>query len=169
MDGSNLSYREYKGNVVIKIKGRGTWIIGKSLKDFINKKIREEKKIYLDLGECESLDSTILGIIAGFVIKGAPVYLFNVKSPYLLRSIRTLGLENILPVVSSLPEISPETREWKIPLLPVDRKEEMILITQAHKTLVQAVPDNLARFSDVLDLLEKEEKKELRKVTWRKR
>jgi len=166
-----LFYREYRGKVIVRVKGKGRWVEGKSFKDFCEKKFKEGKEIYLDLGECQILDSTFLGIIVAFLTQGKKIFLFNVKSPHIWRSIRTLGLEEIIPVINEeeAPSFPEEVKEWEIPVISLSLKEEKEIVSQAHLNLVKAVPANLSRFQGVLDLMEKVERESLRRIPWRKK
>ncbi|NOZ64131.1 MAG: STAS domain-containing protein [Caldiserica bacterium] len=168
MEESRLTYQEYKGKIVIKVYGKGTWVEGKTFLDFCEKKFKEGKEIYVDLKDCHIIDSTFLGIIASLVLKKRPLYLFHMESPHVLRSIKTLGLSKILPG-GSRPELPREVKEWEIPLQVVKGREEKDLIAQAHRTLVEAVPENIEKFKDVLELLENEEEKSIRRIPWRRR
>ncbi|GEM_PF-3414559 len=158
MKESKLTYQEYKGKVVVKVRGKGTWVEGKTFLDFCERKFKEGKEIYVDLKDCQIIDSTFLGIIASLVLKKRPLYLFHLESPHVLRSIKTLGLSRIFPRVEESAEakLPQEVKEWEIPLQVVKGKEGKDLINQAHRTLVEAVPENIEKFKDVLELLENE-------------
>jgi len=166
-----LTYREYRGKVVLKVYGKGTWLEGKTFLNFCEKKFREGKEIYIDLEDCQIIDSTFLGIIASFVLKHQKLYLFRVKSPHILRSIKTLGLDKLFSPLGKErePEFPKEVKEWEISPQAVSSKEVKEIVAQSHQTLVEAVPANISKFKDVLDLLEKEEEKNIRRIPWRRR
>ena len=157
-----LTYQEYKGKVRVKVIGKGSWVESKSFMNFCLKKFKEGKKMYIDLSNCQILDSTFLGTIASFSIKKNRIYLFNIKSPHIWRSLKSLGIAKVVPVLEDFRlEFPKEVKEWEIPPQSITRKEEMEVIANAHKTLVEVIPENISRFKDVLELLEKEEKKKI--------
>ncbi len=84
----------------VRIVGRGSLKLGPALREFLAAVERQGiRRAYLDLETCETLDSTILGIIAGLAMRlrrkggGVAVAGLSVKTFGLFR---TLGLDHLI-------------------------------------------------------------------------
>lgn len=112
----------------------------------------------IDLAECQGMDSTFMGVLAGlsshFPPGRSPIVIFNAsaKNRQLLDD---LGLSKLITVRSQedkLPdlELSPLAGE----VLPARERAERI--RRAHQQLVDADSRNAAKFGSVLQLLKRE-------------
>ena len=114
----------------------------------------------IDLSECVLMDSTFLGVLAGFGLKmnqaGAPdqrgIELLNANARVteLLENLGALHLfkttSGALPLSDDIQACTPE---------PTHPTHEQITRTslEAHQTLMAVNPDNVARFKDVTRFL----------------
>ena len=111
----------------------------------------------MDLSECVLMDSTFLGVLAGFGMnlnpdgeKGIELYNPNPRVSELLENLGALHLFRVLNEPLQLPDgVQASTPESSNPT-----HEEITRISlAAHKTLMQVNPDNVARFKDVTQFL----------------
>lgn len=115
------------------------------------------KRVIFDLVECEGMDSTFLGVIAGVALDeaGHTVDIINVSDEN-RRLLEGLGLTELVNVVSA--QVPPP--EGK--LTPIyDRTEEtgrLELVLSAHNELVKLSEENEAVFGDLIREIEKEAK-----------
>ena len=121
----------------------------------------------LDLTECVLMDSTFLGVLAGFGLK--------LNSPQTDKVIRTIQLFNPNGRISELLENLGVLHLFKVTEGPVktpdgaapkdvksinaSREEVTRTCLEAHKTLMDINPDNVSRFKDVTAFLADDLKK----------
>jgi anti-sigma B factor antagonist len=143
--------------VCIKVDGRATFQSSGGLKEFIKKMIhRGHRDFVVDLGNCELMDSTFMGTLAGAALRlrelahgGLRVVRANTRNRDLLCG---LGLDQIFDVsTGGIGEPMPETR----PVAPADQdrdaqRETMLL---AHEALARADAANAVKFRDVIEFL----------------
>ena len=123
----------------------------------------------IDLSECVLMDSTFLGVLAGFGLKmdqpdasnqrGIELFNPNARITELLENLGALHLFKIITGALELPgDVETHTPESTHPT------HEQITRTslEAHQTLMTVNPDNVARFKDVTQFLA-EDLKTLRK------
>ena len=145
----------------IKITGRANFTYGpafKCLLTCLNKK--GCKRIIIDLSECILMDSTFLGVLAGFGLAVNPtktadkcdIELLNPSTRIheLLENLGVLSLFKITTGTLQLPDglkaTSPETGN--------PTQEELTrTCLEAHKILMNANPENVARFKEVTEYL----------------
>ena len=114
----------------------------------------------IDLSECVLMDSTFLGVLAGFGLKmnqagasnqrGIELFNPNARVTELLENLGALHLFKIITGALQLPDdIETCTPE------PTHPTHEQITRTslEAHQTLMAVNPDNVARFKDVTRFL----------------
>ena len=113
----------------------------------------------LDLGRCESMDSTFLGVLAGIALRQRRENRGNLivvnASPPLRRTMSLLGLAHVLDLRDRLPDGEPEQEievgeTDKVNMSRADRIAHMI---QAHRRLIEVDSGNEVRFEDVLKYL----------------
>ncbi len=154
--------------VCIKIAGRANFTSSIDFKTLINELMQKGCTYFvLDLSECTLMDSTFLGVLAGFGLKvNAPqpsepkrtieLYNPNARINDLLENLGVLHLFKVEQGVVCLPE----------PTTPMDhatasptREEVTQNCLEAHRTLMDVHPDNVARFKDVAAFLADDLKK----------
>jgi anti-sigma B factor antagonist len=71
--------------------------------------------------------------------------------------LRNLGLNNLFEVESKVPEVTESMDEAPLDADPaIGRTDQAECMIEAHEALVDADPENLARFKDVLEYLKQD-------------
>ena len=145
--------------VWVRVDGRGTFQNSTGLKEFATEMTRRgHREFIVDLKDCELMDSTFMGTLAGVALRlGAEGKLRVVRANARCRTVmKNLGLDRIVTV-----EEGPGGAEPLPPLHdaeghpPREAKRETII--EAHRNLVEADPANEVRFKDVIDFLQHKE------------
>jgi anti-sigma B factor antagonist len=150
-----------KSFACVKIVGRVNFTYGPDFKTLLTELTRKGYgRFIIDLSECVLMDSTFLGILAGFGLKlnqaGAPdnrgIELLNPNSRIadLLENLGALHLFKVSTGTLQLPgEVQTRTPA------PVNPTRQQITRTclEAHQSLMDANPDNVVRFKDVTRFL----------------
>jgi anti-anti-sigma regulatory factor len=152
----------------VKIAGRANFTSSIDFKTLVNE-LRQKGYTYfvLDLSECMLMDSTFLGVLAGFGLKMSPasqepseerIELLNANQRIveLLENLGVLHLFKLTQGGSALP-----ANAEPIPQTPsAPNKEEVTrACLEAHKTLMEINPANAARFKDLTQFLAEDLKK----------
>ncbi|HEU5395830.1 MAG TPA: STAS domain-containing protein [Verrucomicrobiae bacterium] len=158
---AKLSVLVGKDFACLKIAGRANFTFSPDFKTFVVELSQKGfSHFIIDLTECILMDSTFLGVLAGFGMKmntnGAPakrgIELHNPNSRVaeLLENLGALHLFRVTDGALQLPsDLTPCTPA------PVNPSHEEITRTslEAHQTLMAVNPDNVARFKDVTQFL----------------
>jgi anti-anti-sigma factor len=146
----------YSDPVVIRIEGRASFLNSACLRDFVNQMLKSGKtRFVIDFLRCTSMDSTFLGVLAGFALelrkcepKGSLV--LTRMGQRNLELIRNLGLHKLLTIDSS--ESGVNTAACDTALAPGTRGEleNARLVLEAHENLVSAEESNRGKFQDVI-------------------
>ena len=152
----------------IKIAGRANFTSSIDFKTLVNELLQKGFTYFvLDLGECTLMDSTFLGVLAGFGLRvNAPqpdklqrtIELYNPNSRIadLLENLGVLHLFKVQQGNVCLPEqTAPHDHATANP----SREEVTQTCLDAHRTLMDLSPDNVARFKDVAAFLAEDLKK----------
>jgi anti-sigma B factor antagonist len=152
----------------VKISGRASFTSSIDLKTLINELLQKGYTYFvLDLGECTLMDSTFLGVLAGFGLKmrepqadqaARTLELFNPR-PRIAELLENLGVLHLFKVTQgelTLPEKT-ETRD----VAPARPSIEEVTRTclEAHQLLMEINPANVSRFKDVAQFLAEDLKK----------
>lgn len=151
----------------VKIVGRANFTYGPDFKTLLTAlAARGYGHFIIDLSECVLMDSTFLGLLAGFGLKLNQVptpeqhgiELLNPSSRIadLLENLGALHLFKINRGTLQLPvDVQPQTPD------PVNPTREQITRTclEAHQSLMAANPENVVRFKDVTRFLAEDLKK----------
>jgi anti-anti-sigma regulatory factor len=161
-----------KSFACIKIAGRANFSCSPDFKTLLNELAQKGYGHYIiDLSECVLMDSTFLGVLAGFGMKlnpkGAPaergIELHNTTTR-VSELLENLGAVHLFKLTSG-PMNFPEDMK---PCTPesIQPSHEQITRTclEAHQTLMAMNPENVARFKDVTQFLA-EDLKSLEKST----
>lgn len=117
---------------------------------------RGHRDFAVDLRDCELMDSTFMGTLAGMALKlgsdgKVRIMRANARNRDVLKN---LGLDRIL----SLEETGPEAPEpLKEAVGRPAHEAERDTIIEAHENLAAANPENAVRFKDVLEFLKQKE------------
>jgi len=152
--------------VWIRVQGKGTFQISAGLKEYAKRMIlRGCRNFVVDLENCEIMDSTFMGTLAGIALRlrevgsgGLSVIEPNARNLQLLEN---LGLDHLFSF--DLPE--------GVTAIPYDRGGASVIATKsdnvppqeqqktmidAHEALAEISPANEEKFKDVIDLLKQE-------------
>jgi anti-anti-sigma regulatory factor len=121
----------------------------------------------LDLSECVLMDSTFLGVLAGFGLKmlggdkgetKRPIELLNANAR-ITELLESLGVLHLFRLTQG-PLATPATAETISPALTDASKAEVTrTCLEAHRTLMALNPENVAKFKDVTAFLAEDLKK----------
>jgi anti-anti-sigma regulatory factor len=152
----------------IKIIGRANLNSSVSFKTLINE-LRQKGYTYfvLDLAECLLMDSTFLGVLAGFGLKmslgqedpgSRAIELLN-PNPRVTELLENLGVLHLFRITEGplTPPAGAEARDY--PCDSGGRVEVTRACMEAHETLVQINPANAAKFKEVTQFLAEDLKK----------
>ena len=120
-----------------------------------------ENVFVVDLGQCQGMDSTFLGVLAGIGLRlreiGRPASLHVVNvSPHQIELLQTLGLDQLIDIDTGGQPL-PDNTGFR-PLAdgditqraqPLTRDEAANLILEAHESLIRADKRNAAQFKEL--------------------
>jgi anti-sigma B factor antagonist len=146
----------YSDPVVIRIEGRASFLNSASLRDFVNQMLKSGKtRFVIDFLRCTSMDSTFLGVLAGFALelrkctpKGSLV--LTRMGQRNLELIRNLGLHKLLTIDSSEGGSLADACNTPLQAGARGELENARLVLEAHENLVSADESNRGKFQDVL-------------------
>ena len=152
----------------IRIIGRANLTSSVPFKTLINE-LRQAGYTYyvLDLSECLLMDSTFLGVLAGFGLKmslgqedagSRAIELLN-PNPRIMELLENLGVLHLFRITQGTltPPTGAEARDY--PCASAGREEIPRACMEAHQTLVQINPENAAKFKEVTEFLAQDLKK----------
>ncbi len=155
---ANLLVLVGKDFACIKIAGRANFSSSPDFKTLLQELAQKGYRHFmLDLAECVLMDSTFLGVLAGFGMKlnpdgekGIELYNLNARVGELLENLGALHLFRVVNEPLELPGVvkacTPEASQ--------PTHEEITRTSlQAHQTLMEVNPENVARFKDVTQFL----------------
>ena len=158
---AKLSVLVGKDFACLKIAGRANFSFSPDFKTLLTELSQKGyNRFVIDLSECVLMDSTFLGVLAGFGIKlnqagaadqrGIELLNANARVTELLENLGALHLfkttSGALPLPDDIQTCTPES---------INPTHEEITRTslEAHQTLMAVNPDNVARFKDVTQFL----------------
>jgi anti-sigma B factor antagonist len=152
----------------VKITGRATFNASISFKTLLHELQQQGYPyIVLELSECALMDSTFLGVLAGFGLKanaqpaGGAVYAIELRNvnERLTELLENLGVLHLFRTTQgALPAGEPVTASARAPGEP-SHEELTRASLEAHQTLMDLNPENVARFKDVVKFLAEDLKK----------
>ncbi len=168
MSKADLVIAEKDGVCTIRVAGRANFECGMPLRTFSKNYTDITKKIVIDLRECESMDSTFMGILTMLALKAkklnTELELVN-ATDYCRALLRGLGVEKMFKFTACETDVSNGSS-----LVNGDAKNDKIgaaeAVVDAHKTLMDVSLDNIAKFEKVVEFAEsdlerfKEDKKQ---------
>lgn len=146
--------------VVIRIKGYANYLNASVLSNFLERMEASHHNRYCILfEECDGLDSTCLGILAGLLLRlkrRDGLCLFCGLKPRPLECVQMVGLDKLACITEETPfSVLPgQGIKMDIP----DKSKTQItpeLVLEAHKFLLELNAHNKMRFQDIISLLEK--------------
>lgn len=145
----------------MKIAGRANFTFSPDFKTLLTELNQKGYNHFVvDLAECVLMDSTFLGVLAGFGMRANPggtpggceIELAN-PSQRVAELLENLGVLHLFKVTNG-PLQLPDDVESQTPQ-SINPTHEQITRTslEAHQTLMAAHPDNVTRFKDVAQFL----------------
>jgi anti-sigma B factor antagonist len=143
----------------IKISGRANLNSSIDFKSVMNG-LRERgcKRFILELSECPLMDSTFLGVLAGFGLKmggedaSRPIELLN-PNQRVVGLLESLGVLHLFQVTQGT--TAPPTETPACEHNPVNPTRAALADTclEAHRTLMEIEPGNIPKFKDVAQFM----------------
>jgi anti-anti-sigma regulatory factor len=161
MSSANLSVLVGKEFVCVRVAGRANFACSPDFKTVLSELHQKGfSHFIIDLGECVLMDSTFLGVLAGFGMK---------LNPDGTHSERSVELHNATARVSELLENLGAVHLFKLTSGPLQLPQDVTASTpessqptheqitrtslEAHQTLMAMSAENRARFKDVAQFL----------------
>jgi anti-sigma B factor antagonist len=158
---ANLSVLVGKNFACVKITGRANFTSSPDFKTLLAELAQKKyTRLIIDLAGCVLMDSTFLGVLAGFGLKmnqqGVPgeynIELLNTNDR-VTELLENLGALHLFKMTSGALQ-SPEDVKASTPESTNPSREEITRTSlEAHQTLMAVNPDNYARFKDVTQFL----------------
>jgi anti-sigma B factor antagonist len=145
----------------VKIVGRANFTYGPDFKSLLTELTRKGYGHFIiDLSECALMDSTFLGLLAGFGLKlnqaatpeqsGIELLNPNARITDLLENLGVLHLFKVTTGPLSLPD---DTRTQTPDSTNPTREQTTRTCLEAHQSLMAVNPDNVVRFKEVTQFL----------------
>lgn len=135
-----------------------------TVKDFILKNMEQGiVRVYIDLSECDSMDSTFMGVITGIskslLNKGSEkLNLINI-SPHNFKLLDTLGLTVFFNIKESF--VYPVSPTWtQVQIERLDKYSVTKHVLESHKTLIDTDLPETKRFEGLKKMLEENLRKQ---------
>jgi len=144
----------------VRVHGRATFKIGPALKQFGMTAIEKGcRRVIVEMQGCVGMDSTFMGVLAGLATQmkkcDGEVILRNIsdKNAFL---IKMLGINHLVKIDSN--DAATSSMPTKSMPLQVggDKKQMTQTMITAHESLIEAAPDNMVKFKDVLVYLKED-------------
>ncbi|MEO7932467.1 MAG: STAS domain-containing protein [Chthoniobacterales bacterium] len=147
--------------VWIKVEGKGSFQNSQGMKDFSREMMnRGHREFVLDLKQCSVMDSTFMGTLAGMGLRlrelgqgNLHVINSNERNTDLLQN---LGLDHLFELDSAddmAKNYYPNSGVEELTSNAFSKSNTAETMLEAHEALVEAAPENEARFKDVLEYL----------------
>jgi anti-sigma B factor antagonist len=147
--------------VWVRVEGKGSFLNSTGLKEFAKEMVnRGHREFVIDLKGCPVMDSTFMGTMAGVALRlrelgqgHLKVINLNERNHDLLSN---LGLDQLFIMGGT--EAGPATAgaQKSLPGGAPDKTSQAQTMLEAHEELVEANPDNAAKFKDVLEYLKQD-------------
>jgi anti-anti-sigma factor len=161
MSSANLSVLVGKNFACVKIAGRANFASSPDFKTLLNELAQKGYAHFIiDLSECVLMDSTFLGILAGFGLKLNPEGASTERGLELLNAsarvaelLENLGAAHLFRMSNGALQLPDDVKSCQPE--PSHPSHEQITRTslEAHRTLMAMSPENVARFKDVAQFL----------------
>lgn len=143
----------------VKVAGRATFAVSPTLRNLVQRIESDLPKngVSIDLSECNGMDSTFMGILAMLALKlknnDQYVEIANANEAN-KRILYGLGLNKLFKYIETEKMNQPD---WvKEEEKEVSFRENAETVLEAHKTLVKTDTDNINKFKNVIEQVEKE-------------
>ena len=161
MSSANLSVFVGKNAAWIRIGGRANFACSPDFKTLLEKLHQKGYcRIVIELQSCVLMDSTFLGVLAGFGMKLNPngaaadcgVELLN-ASERVRELLENLGAVNLFRLTTGEMKLPTDMKECETECTVPTHEQITRTSLEAHQTLMSITPENVARFKDVTQFL----------------
>jgi anti-sigma B factor antagonist len=158
---AKLSVLVCKDFACVKIAGRANFMSSPDFKTLLaGLKQKGYHRFIIDLSECLIMDSTFLGVLAGFGLArnpgGAPdkcdIELLN-PSARVRDLLDNLGVLPLFQVTNHTPQLPADTKVSSPDTIHPTQEQITRTCLDAHRTLMALNPENAVRFKDVAQFL----------------
>ncbi len=141
--------------VLFRVVGRATLHNSRFFQDFVESLMQQHySKFIIDLGQCNSIDSTFIGVLLG-IATSCYVAVINSDERH-QRSLKTLGVHDMVCIVPQPFNLPANEAMMPLPQKPYGIKEKAAMILKAHELLIEHCSTNQARFGDFVKQLREE-------------
>src|SRR5450755_3383101 len=150
---ANVSVLVGKKFTCLKISGRANFTTSPDFKTLLNELVQKGYGHFIiDLSECVLMDSTFLGVLAGFGLKlnpkGVPtergIELFN-ANPRVTELLENLGALHLFKVTSGALQLPDDVNVCTPESINPSHEQITRTCLEAHQTLMKVNPENVAR------------------------
>jgi anti-sigma B factor antagonist len=160
MSPGKLSVLVCKNFACVKIAGRANYISSPDFKTLLNElTVKGYQRFIIDLSECVLMDSTFLGVLAGFGLKMPPsdsgqqgIELFN-ANPRVAELLENLGVARLFKITGGALQLPGDVKTSTPGPVSATHEEITRTCLEAHQILMAMNPENAARFKDVTQFL----------------
>jgi anti-anti-sigma factor len=161
MSSANLSVLVGKKIACVRITGRANFAFSPDFKTLLSELAgKGYRHFIIDLTECVLMDSTFLGVLAGFGMKlnpkGAPVErgieLLN-ASTRVAELLENLGAVQLFNLKTGALEMPDDAKACEPASINPTHEQITRTSLEAHQALMAMNPENVARFKDVAQFL----------------
>lgn len=161
MPSVSLSVLVGKNFACIKIAGRANFACSPDFKTLLNELAQKGfRHFIIDLSECVLMDSTFLGVLAGFGMKlnpnGAPaergIELHN-TTPRVSELLENLGAVHLFKLTNGTLQLPQDLKACTPESINPTHEQITRTSLEAHQALMSMNPENVARFKDVTQFL----------------
>ena len=151
-----------ENNIVwIKVEGKGSFLNSAGMKDFSKEMVnRGHREFVVDLKNCPVMDSTFMGTLAMIALRlrdlgqgHLHVINLNERNHDLLSN---LGLDQLFAMDACGVKTEVPAGQALQAGGTTDRGAQARTMLEAHEALVEAAPENLTKFKDVLEYLKQD-------------
>jgi anti-sigma B factor antagonist len=154
--------------VCIKISGRANFTSSIDFRMLVNELCQKGYAYFvLDLSECLLMDSTFLGVLAGLGLKMNPaqkdqaasaIELLN-ASPRIVELLESLGVLHLFKLTQGSLAVPGQTETFACAPANPTKEEVTRACLEAHQTLMEINPNNVAKFKEVAQFMAEDLKK----------
>lgn len=155
--------------VCLKISGRANFTSSIDFKTLVSELLQKGFTYFvLDLSECVLMDSTFLGVLAGFGLKmvvapggDGSARSIELRNPNnrIAELLENLGVAHLFKIVNCPDNLPGDKESPCAPCAEPTREEVTRNCLEAHQTLMEIAPANIPRFKDVAQFLAEDLKK----------
>lgn len=156
-------YAREDGTWIIKLEGDVRHPLSRGLNALLDRLCADPglRQVAVDLSEAEAIDSTNLGVLARIASHmrnaGRPRPALIAPGPDIQTILRSVCFDRLFHILGSTPPAIEDLED--VPDLGADERASLTLMLEAHRRLSAIDAHNASQFRDLIDLLEREERR----------